>query len=268
MKIEESYACNLYNLELVARYLDVPAERLIAFYEQLRADKAFIAALNARMSAVRATHGFRKGIFRMEEVPSVDWFAFERVLIYTLVRLTRPKVILETGVFYGGNTVFLLKALQDNGEGRLVSLDLPDSQIRQTDQHARHPAVGDSELYSEDLRSGFLVPPELETNWELVIGDSLAEIPKRTETFDLYVHDSDHSYSFLKNEMAAALPKLSEKALAVVDDIDWSNAFYEVCATKRLYPLLLTDNGKDNLRVRIGLLRLDHPSNRVPAVTG
>lgn len=268
MKIEETYTCNLYNLEAVARYLGQSPDELISIYEALRADIGFISSLNDQIASVRSSSGFEKGIFRMPEVPSVDWFAFERILIYVLIRVCKPRLVLETGVFYGGNTVFILKALEDNGYGRLISIDLPDSRIRQIDAPPRHPSVGDSELYREDLRPGFLVPPALEARWDLVLGDSLAEIPKRTETFDLYVHDSDHSYDFLKREMEAALPKLSVNALAVVDDIDWSNAFYEVCAGKRLFPLLLTDNGKDNLRVRIGLLRLDHPNNGVPAITG
>lgn len=268
MKIEETYICNKYNITLVADYMGVAPDVLLGFYEELRADTAFIADLNARMAYIRSEYGFDKGIFRMESVPSVDWFAFERVLLYILVRLKRPKFILETGVFYGGNTVFLLKGLQDNGEGRLISVDLPDSHIRRDKKQERHPGVGDSEFYREDLRSGFLVPPALEANWELAIGDSLSEIPSRREIFDMYVHDSDHSYAFLKSEMAAALPKLAADGVAVVDDIDWSNAFYEACVVRKLHPLLLTDNGKDNLRVRIGMLRLDHPFNGTPAVTG
>lgn len=268
MDIADTYKCNLMNLAGVARYLGVPTDVLVGYYEELREDEEFLNALNRRMETVRSQHGFEKGIFRMGRVPSIDWFAFERVLLYVLVRHRRPRTILETGVFYGGNTAFLLQALARNGEGRLLSIDFPDSQIRRAGESSRHPQVGDSELYDEGLRPGFLVPEHLEPFWELVEGDSLAVIPTRPERFDLYVHDSDHSYAFLKREMAAARMRLMDDALILVDDIDWSNAFYEFCAAQRLYPLLLTDNGKDDLRVRIGLAWLGHPNNMAAAVTG
>ena len=118
------------------------------------------------------------------------------------------------------------------------------------------------------MKPGFIVPDYLKAQWEFVEGDSLAEIPKRRETFDFYLHDSDHSMGFLSAELAAALPRLSSSAVIIADDIDWSNAFFSFCVEQQLSPLLLTDNGKDNLRVRAGLVKLDHPRNSVPAITG
>jgi len=52
------------------------------------------------------------------------------------------------------------------------------------------------------------------------------------------------------------------------DDINWSNGFLEFAVKHKLYPLLLTDNGKLNLLVRLGLIRLDHPNNGKYDVTG
>ena len=117
-------------------------------------------------------------------------------------------------------------------------------------------------------RPGFIVPGYLKGHWQFVEGDSLAEIPKRRERFDFYLHDSDHSMDFLTAEIAAAWPRLAANAVIVVDDIDWSNAFFAFCVERRLSPLLMTDDGKDNLRVRTGLVKLDHPRNTVSAITG
>jgi hypothetical protein len=183
----------------------------------------------------------------------------------------RPAHCLETGVYYGGNTAFLLAALHRNGGGRLVSIDLPDSAISrdgETTSHSRHPLVGDSEFYEPTMKPGFIIPAYLKDNWEFVEGDSLAEIPKRKETFGFYLHDSDHSMDFLNAELAAALPRLSPSATVIVDDIDWSNAFFSFCVRHYLSPLLLTDNGKDNLRVRTGVIKLDHRRNMIAAITG
>lgn len=269
MNIDETYSCNLMNLRLLARHFDVPAATFIGYYEELRQDQAFIDAVNDRIAVVRRDYGFEKGIFRMGRVPSIDWFAFERVLLYVLVRHFKPRNLLETGVYYGGNTAFLLNAVAKNGIGRLVSIDLPDSAIRKTGSNsARHPDVGESELYTDTLRPGFMVPEALRAAWLLVEGDSLQIIPQRTEIFDFYMHDSDHSFGFLKQELAAASDRLSADAIVVVDDIDWSNAFYEYCVNRHLFPILVTDNGKDDLRVRTGVIKLDHPKNRIAAITG
>ena len=72
----------------------------------------------------------------------------------------------------------------------------------------------------------------------------------------------------LRAELAAATPRMSPRAVIVADDIDWSNGFFAFCVEHGLSPLLFTDNGKDNLRVRLGLVKLDHPRNDVRAITG
>ena len=86
-------------------------------------------------------------------------------------------------------------------------------------------------------------------------------IPSLQDTFDFYIHDSDHSMPFLSRELAAAWEKLSAEALILVDDIDWLNAFYAFCVKHRLYPLLMTDNGKGDLRVRTGIAKCGHERN-------
>lgn len=270
MNIDDTRKCNLWNLDRLADFLEVDAVTLHTFYDEISDDKEFIDGVNERMRAVRTEHGFTKGIFAREGVDSVDWFAFERILLYVLVRHLNPSWFLETGVYYGGNTAFLLAALDRNQHGRLVSIDLPDSVIRFAEEgvHARHPLVGESELYESGLRPGFIIPEYLKSRWDFVEGDSLVEIPRRTETFDMYLHDSDHSMHFLQAELRAAWPRLAPKAVAVVDDIDWSNAFFELCVEHQLSPALFTDNGKDDLRVRTGVVKLDHRRNQVAAITG
>ena len=271
MDIQDTRKCNLWNLEKLAEFLGVDTAVLSGYYREILDDEKFLRGINERLQTVRRDHGFTKGIFRRDSVNSADWFAFERILIYVLVRYLKPAHCLETGVYYGGNTAFLLAALARNGSGRLVSIDLPNSAIVRNGgeaSHARHPLVGDSEFYEPTMQPGFIVPDYLKAHWDFVEGDSLVEIPKRRETFGFYLHDSDHSMGFLSAELAAALPRLSPSAVIIADDIDWSNAFFSFCVEQQLSPLLMTDNGKDNLRVRAGLVKLDHPRNAVPAITG
>ena len=106
-----------------------------------------------------------------------------------------------------------------------------------------------------------MVPPFLHEHWELIEGDSLKVIPGLQETFDFYIHDSDHSMPFLSKELSAAWEKLSDRALVLVDDIDWSYAIFAFCVKHRLFSLLMTVTGKDNLRLRTGIALRGHAIN-------
>lgn len=268
MDIKETRINNIYNIKSLAFYLGVAEKIFLDLYDEILEDKKFLLEVNERISQTRENDGFRKGIFNMESIDSVDWFAFERILIYLLIRHFKPDNVLETGVYYGGNTAFALHALHINNKGKMTSIDFPDYDIRETNSDsARHTLVGDSELYTPNLRPGFMVPIDSKKRWNLIEGDSLAIIPNLDITFDMYIHDSDHSMGFLSKEMELAWNKLAEDAIFLVDDIDWSNAFYSFCSVKRLYPILFTDNGKDNLRVRTGVVSKRHIRNSDPAFT-
>jgi hypothetical protein len=62
--------------------------------------------------------------------------------------------------------------------------------------------------------------------------------------------------------------KLSKKATIMADDLDWSNGFFSFCVEKKLFPLLITDNGKSGLRMRTGIIRLDHPFRSKKDIVG
>jgi len=268
MIINETRTNNIYNIKSLAAYLGAEEKILLGFYDELLNDKEFLADVNDRIKFTRENFDFKKGIFNKDDIDTIDWFAFERVLIYVLIRFIKPENVLETGVYYGGNSAFALRALDKNQKGKMTSIDFPDYEIRETNSDsARHSLVGDTELYTPSLRPGFMVPLLLKERWNLIEGDSLAIIPTLDIQFDMYIHDSDHSMQFLSKEMELAWNKLSDDAIFLVDDIDWSNAFYAFVSAKRLYPVLFTDNGKDNLRVRTGVVSKKHIRNSDTAFT-
>ena len=196
-----------------------------------------------------------------------------RILIYILIRHFKPKKILETGVHAGGNTVFILRAVYKNYldnkkkvalRQRVLSIDLPDSEIRKKlnkKYNNRHPFVKNLELYDEALKPGFIIPEKYKKFLTIKLGDSLKVLKKTKIKFDFYIHDSEHSFSFLKKELNIVDKKTSKKSVIIADDIDWSNAFYNFCSNKKYYPILFSDNGKDNLRTRIGLVYKNHKNN-------
>jgi hypothetical protein len=265
MDINTSHICNLLSLKLLAEYYDVDCKELEAYYKELESDHVFLRALNERIEACRDL--YPKGLFLNRDIDSIDWFGNQRVALYVLIRLLKPAVCVESGVFYGGTTAFILNALRKNKKGRLVSLDLPADELDKFDMH-RHDKVGDSELIPDGLETGFIIPQYLKDRWELILDDSQKALKKFKDQFSFFSHDSEHSREFMIKELEIAKSKMPNKATVFADDIHWSNGFFEFCVKHKLYPLFLTDNGKDGLKVRLGLVRLDHPNNGKSDVTG
>src|SRR5205807_891941 len=76
-------------------------------------------------------------------------------LYYSMVRLARPRHVVETGVRDGISSMILLRALEDNDYGELHSIDLHDEAVLRIGK-----------------KSGWAVPQELRSRWELLIGRS------------------------------------------------------------------------------------------------
>lgn len=255
---------NYLTLDLLAEYLGVPSKKVRSIYDELLHDKLFLREINEQLKYVRKY--YKKGICRLSVIPSVDEFSIQRIVQYIIVRITRPRVVLETGVFYGGSTCFLLNALRRNKFGMLISIDLRSNSPQGS--RNRHMKVKNTEDVPHPLTTGFLVPPGLKKRWNLVLGDSLKEIPKLRERIDLYNYDSDHSYSFFQREANLVWPKLNKNAIVLVDDINWSNGFFALCVKKKLYPLIITDNGKSGLLARTGIVKRGHLFELRPEVVG
>jgi hypothetical protein len=87
---------------------------------------------------------------------TIKWSATSELAAttYALIKLLKPEVVVETGVGAGVSSWIILQAMQENGTGRLVSIDLP---------------TPNTELLPE---VGYLVPQELRIRWELRTGPS------------------------------------------------------------------------------------------------
>ena len=254
---------NHLSLEQLSKYLNIDLKKIEGFYTELLEDNQFLAEINEQIQSSRKF--YQNAIFKHEELDSIDWMAIQRIILYILVRLYRPAVCLETGVFYGGNTCFILNALRRNNFGELISIDLPANKI---ESNKRHFLVGDGEDIPQELDSGFLIHKSLKNKWNFIRGDSLQEIPKIGKKIDLYVHDSEHSFEFIQKEMSLIWDKLTNNAIIVADDLDWSNGFFGFCVEKKIYPLIITDNGKSGLRARTGIVKIGHSLEKHKEVVG
>lgn len=144
---------------------------------------------------------------------SIKWSATSELAAttYVLVRLLKPKTVVETGVGAGVSSWTILRAMEDNQVGKLISIDLP---------------TPNTELLPE---VGYLVPDDLRKRWQLLKGPSQKLLPSvlsdLTEV-DIFQHDSRHSYSNQMSEYLTAWPYINKGGMLVSDDVS-NDALYD-----------------------------------------
>ncbi|MGI9040082.1 MAG: class I SAM-dependent methyltransferase [Gemmatimonadales bacterium] len=176
-------------LDLLSRRFGVDAAALLAEYHQSEFHRWF---QQRRVELDQFEGPYRFG--------TTGEFGCEAM--YLLVRAARPRVVVDTGVLYGGSSAHILAALAQNGAGELHSID-----IGRDDREPPHD---------------FFVPSELRPRWDLIIGDSRRELPallRRCGTVDLFHHDSLHTWDHMTWEYETAFPYLSPDGLLSSDDI-------------------------------------------------
>lgn len=133
--------------------------------------------------------------------------------LYSIIRETKPNLIVETGVQNGMSTECFLGALEKNNKGRLISIDCGSER-------------GDGCSHKTwDRDPGKYVREEFKHQWELNIGISKNEIPKLVkklkkdgEMIDLFHHDSDHSDENINFEIDSLLPFIRKGGVIAMHD--------------------------------------------------
>ncbi len=170
---------------------------------------------------LQMTHNYAK-LKYPEDFKIEDKTAF---LLYSLVRLYKPNVVVETGVANGHSTFYILSALNKNAKGKLYSIDI-----------------------SKDV--GSLVSEELKERWELIILEkplekNLEKFLAKIAPFDLFVHDSNHMYFWQALEYKLAYKYIIKNGgFIMTDDADYSYAFLDFCKAHKLAPVFLFDSRK------------------------
>lgn len=131
---------------------------------------------------------------------------------WCLVRHTKARSLVETGVARGLTTAVLLEALQRNGgPGRLWSIDLPPLGV----------PVAQQEIAAA-------VPAEARIRWTYVHGSSRRRLPRLLNDLagvDVFVHDSLHTQRNVLFELTTVWPFLRPGGAVLVDDVDFNAAF-------------------------------------------
>jgi hypothetical protein len=134
---------------------------------------------------------------------------------YAITRGLCPTLAVETGVCYGVTSACMLEAMQQNGTGRLHSIDLPPL-AKKADQYV-----------------GSLIPQNLRSRWTLHRGNAqrlLAPVLQQLGSIDFFLHDSLHTYLHMAFEFDTAWAALRSGGLLMADDIEGNSAFLELAA--------------------------------------
>jgi hypothetical protein len=132
---------------------------------------------------------------------------------YALVRLRRPRLIVETGIHDGLGSSLLLRALQRNesegAPGKLPSVDV-------------------------DPAAGWLVEDSLRERWEPVHESTFTALPRLLEGREvgMVIHDSDHTYDCELFEFTQAVDHRAPQITLVSDNAHATSALRDVCADK------------------------------------
>ena len=120
--------------------------------------------------------------------------------VFLCILIKKPLTVIETGVAAGVSTNAVLSALQVNGAGNLLSLDITH-------------------------KVGELVDDKLKTRWKLEIlpelarENSFAKYLKENNGATIFLHDSDHSGAWQIKEFNNVALHLPDIELILFDDI-------------------------------------------------
>jgi predicted O-methyltransferase YrrM len=138
-----------------------------------------------------------------------DLSEYHRTL-YTMVRILKPKIVIETGVFEGHSSLSILSAMKENNKGFLYSIDLPSPDLPSGKVH------------------GWMVPEHLRKRWDLRAGKSSDLLPTlllEVKEVDIFLHDSEHSYENMYYEYKTAWAHIETGGLLLSHDVSQTAAF-------------------------------------------
>ena len=133
--------------------------------------------------------------------------------LFALVVLSRPHNAIESGVSSGVSSTFMLLGMEENKFGTLHSMDFPVSRVK-----ARG---GESWALPQGMTSGWAVPDEIRSNWDLRLGkseDLLGSLLEEIGTLDFYCHDSPVDDKHFEFEMDTIKNYLVPGSLVIADN--------------------------------------------------
>ena len=200
----------------IARITGCSFGQVKSYYDELSSDYIFLDQIRTGLSEF---HDLGLG------------FAGCSPELYVISRIAKPATIIETGVANGVSSAFMLRALERNHSGTLISVSLDKS--------------GDKLVpYGKDV--GWLVPDRLRARWQLRLGKSSELLPSITDgvkPLDIFFHDSDHSHENMMFEFETTWPRIKPGGYLLADDAWLNDSFPEFCRNHELSPNYIRNSG-------------------------
>lgn len=207
-----------------------PEER--AWIDRIEAHRRRLAS-GAVLAATRSgANGRGVGERQAEAARACQWMSLPPVLGRLLIRLVRelePRSCLELGTGFGISTAYQAAALELNATGALISLDVDDI--------AMLAQPGLSRLGLGDRVE--LVPGLIE--------ETLASARTQAAPIDFALLDADHTEDGTVGAFDAIASDLSDRAIVVFDDINWTDGMRRAWRTI---------TGRERVSAAVGLRRL------------
>lgn len=170
----------------IANELAVDVRRVESLVRELKEDRSLREHIR---SATRASLDRAVADSEASYAKRLGWYA--------IVRIRRPRLVVETGVDKGLGSVVLAAALLRNAEegfpGEYLGTDI-------------NPAAG------------YLLQGPYGSVGKILYGDSIASLRTIQQPIDLFINDSDHSADYEAREYAEVAAKLSPHAIVVGDN--------------------------------------------------
>lgn len=196
----ESYTYDLANeAELagqLARIFAVPADQVVAYLQETHEDPELNEELHRRVRWRFATK---------RKLPLGN-----RAIWYAIVRLQKPRVVVETGILSGLGSLALLRAIERNAQeghdGHLISVD-------------------------SDPTTGWLVPQHLRDRWIRLVGISTEVLPEalQHQAVEFFIQDALHTYDNQQREFSIALEHAADPIVLLDSGGGQTPALDEIC---------------------------------------
>ena len=151
---------------------------------------------------------------------------------YVFVRVTKPKIIIETGVDKGLGSCVLISALIKNADDGFKG-----------------------EYFGTDInpKAGYLLTGKYAEFGKILYGDSIESLKKFDKQIDLFINDSDHSAEYEAQEYEIIKNKLSEKAIILGDNAHCNNKLYSFAHKNNMNFIFFKEEPLDHWSIGAGI---------------
>lgn len=148
-----------------------------------------------------------------------------RIGWYALVRATKPRIVVETGIDRGLGTAVIAAALKRNAAEGYLGI-----------------------VHATDIvpECGHLLAEPYKTFCHIWIGDSIETLKQFKDPVDIFLHDSDHRPEYEWGEFVAIKPRLNLGSLVLSDNSQQTSKLFEFAQTLGKAFLYFQDAPKDH----------------------